>query len=603
MRFLPLFISLLLTVPLWGKQFVAGSGQQSGVTMVTTITSPTTSSTYSAGTTDSVAVAGTAVSDRNINSCSYTNSLGGSGTVQGNPTFSFTVALTVGTNVVTVTCTNAEGTTSVDILTITRTSSGGDVGNLWVDSNGGSCTYSATAGPYSDGAACVSLDAAVDSATTANGTTCGGVIIVKSGTYASQDITNYRSCGGGGWERVTTIRPENFDCELEAVPTAESDVHFSGGIDMDGENSVGAGYLRFCGLTLDVSNVNNTNASGTVVDNSRWGWFIRGSRYIWLTRNVSGGAGFFLMGFDRGNVGSGNLRQTYNLFEACHETTDVCFNGKLDIVENALIEGNTFHTYRSLANCTGGPPIDCGHWELLFLNGTKNVTISKNRGYNYQHSAAFYVTCSGPDIAFTDGWCHENLLVENNWLESPHNNGAGDQTWGSPSERGEAAVGPGHCNSQSGSLGHYQNIVIRNNTVVGASGELMFDGLSAGITDCTVGAGAFLTGGLWIVGNIANRITNSIGCTDTNVTLDYNIGTIYSTNGSNPCGANRHNSTLATSILVNPTWGNAVQNARLLSASTIAQAFLPETYCADEDYDGDARPAGPCAAGAFESEP
>lgn len=476
-----------------------------------------------------------------------------------------------------------------------------DTANIWVDGNGGTCTYSASLATYVDAAACATLDAAVDAATTANGTNCGDVIVVKAGTYAGQTITNYRSCGGGGWERVTTVRPENYDCDAEGWPTAESAVVLTGGLDMDGENSTGAGYLKFCGLTFAVANVENINAEGTANDNSRYSYFVRGSRYIWIQRNVMGGFGFFLNGFNLGNTGSGNLRVTNNLIEECHEANPECTNGKLDIIENALIEGNLFRNFRSLANCHYAPsPVDCGHWEFLFLNGTADVTIRRNRGYNYQHSAAFYVTCSGPDIA-TVGNCHRNLTIENNITESPHNNSPGEQDWGQPSERGEAAIGLGHCEGHGGT--DYTNVIVRHNTVFGAAGAVMFDGSTG--SGCNVGAGAFGVGGVWYIGNLANQVYNSNGCSHTNVTFDYNVGTIYPTLGNNPCGSSEVNGTDRESIIVDGTWGNASQDAALVSGSTVAQALVPEEYCPPDDFWGNARPAGDCAAGALEfgSEP
>jgi hypothetical protein len=59
--------------------------------------------------------------------------------------------------------------------------------NIWVDSNGGTCTDSATLVVYSDSAACGSLDAAND--------TCenGDIVYVKTNAYPSQDITGSNS--------------------------------------------------------------------------------------------------------------------------------------------------------------------------------------------------------------------------------------------------------------------------------------------------------------------------------------------------------------------------------------------------------------------------
>lgn len=69
--------------------------------------------------------------------------------------------------------------------------------NLWVDTNGGSCTRQATGAPYDDGAACGSLDAAWDAAQ------AGDRIQVKAGTYGKpQNITGEKAS-------ETTISGEN----------------------------------------------------------------------------------------------------------------------------------------------------------------------------------------------------------------------------------------------------------------------------------------------------------------------------------------------------------------------------------------------------------
>jgi chitodextrinase/uncharacterized membrane protein YgcG len=56
--------------------------------------------------------------------------------------------------------------------------------NLWVDTNGGSCTRQATAGAYADAQACATLNAAYQAAG------AGDVILVRGGTYSSQTISD-----------------------------------------------------------------------------------------------------------------------------------------------------------------------------------------------------------------------------------------------------------------------------------------------------------------------------------------------------------------------------------------------------------------------------
>ncbi len=87
------------------------------------ITSPTSSSTYDAGTSASLNISGTAASNRSVSACTWSNNLGGSGSTTGTTTWSITgVALTVGSNVITITCTNSDGVTANDVITVTRSS-------------------------------------------------------------------------------------------------------------------------------------------------------------------------------------------------------------------------------------------------------------------------------------------------------------------------------------------------------------------------------------------------------------------------------------------------------------------------------------------------
>lgn len=92
-----------------------------GANVVVTITSPSSSATYDAGTSATVTVSGIAVSDSRITGCTWTNSLGGSGTATGTTTWTISgLALTDGANVVTVACAAEGGASGVDVITITR---------------------------------------------------------------------------------------------------------------------------------------------------------------------------------------------------------------------------------------------------------------------------------------------------------------------------------------------------------------------------------------------------------------------------------------------------------------------------------------------------
>jgi hypothetical protein len=78
----------------------------------------------------------------------------------------------------------------------------GDSANLWVDTNGGTCSRTSGAGAgYSDSAACSSLDAAQDAAS------AGDTVRIKAGTYGAQDITGAKASTVTyiGEDKATTI--------------------------------------------------------------------------------------------------------------------------------------------------------------------------------------------------------------------------------------------------------------------------------------------------------------------------------------------------------------------------------------------------------------
>ena len=93
------------------------------VAVTVMITGPTSNPTYDAGTSASVDLAGTASSLRGISPpCSWTNSFGGSGSTSGGISWTATVSLTVGTNVITVSCSESGGGKGSDTITVTRSS-------------------------------------------------------------------------------------------------------------------------------------------------------------------------------------------------------------------------------------------------------------------------------------------------------------------------------------------------------------------------------------------------------------------------------------------------------------------------------------------------
>ncbi len=234
--------------------------------------------------------------------------------------------------------------------------------------------------------------------------------------------------------------------------------------------------------------------------------------------------------------------------------SNVCGNNKQDVSTNVLIEGAYFHDLEYDASAPDA------HWECMYLNGGRNVTI---RGNRFERCAIFdlFVTISGPDAGAIG---HENLTIENNWF-APATNGLG-----SPS-RGWSSLSISWC--QNSSQPAYRNVKIRNNSF-GAEGGIQKD-LNA----------------------------DSAGCQWQNVSVTGNIGTYggcqngwsYAHNlwvGSSKCNASDAN------MASLPYVGLAGFNYHL-AAGTAAEGFVPGSFCSATDFDGQSR-ATPCDAGSDE---
>ncbi len=138
----------------------------------------------------------------------------------------------------------------------------------------------------------------------------------------------------------------------------------------------------------------------------------------------------------------------------CHAVwgqNNVCGNTKFDVTTNVLVDGATFHDYRFDETCFTVSGADC-HWECMYINGSKNVTI---RNSKFRQCAIFdiFATISGPDAAQLG---HDGLLIENNWFGAPYTESLGGGSPGRPS-----AVSLAWC--QNSSKG-YKNTTVRFNS-------------------------------------------------------------------------------------------------------------------------------------------
>jgi hypothetical protein len=143
---------------------------------------------------------------------------------------------------------------------------------------------------------------------------------------------------------------------------------------------------------------------------------------------------------------------------------NVCGNNKQDISTNVLIEGAYFH---DLEYDLSAPD---AHWECMYINAGRNVTI---RGNRFERCAIFdlFVTLSGPDARDMG---HENLTIENNWF-APATNG-----FGVPS-RGWSSLAVSWC--QNSSQPAYRNVLIQGNNFADGKAGIELD-LNADAAGC-----------------------------------------------------------------------------------------------------------------------
>lgn len=196
-----------------------------------TITAPTASATYDAGTASSIAVSGTASTLLGVQRCTWTNDLGGSGTTVGfTPTWAIaSVALTVGSNVVTVSCIDGASQVGVDVITITR--SGGTTNPIApVRMPSGTTTV-----PDPTFAA-VGVESGIPTRTRC--TTGTGTSVLPSSSTAAQintaitgcDANHYVELGTGTFNLTTGITFHRSNVTLKGQGANNTRLMFSGGV-------------------------------------------------------------------------------------------------------------------------------------------------------------------------------------------------------------------------------------------------------------------------------------------------------------------------------------------------------------------------------------
>ncbi|HEX5395376.1 MAG TPA: choice-of-anchor Q domain-containing protein [Candidatus Saccharimonadales bacterium] len=254
------------------------------------------------------------------------------------------------------------------------------VANLWVDTNGGSCSRQSAAGSYSDSTACASIDAAWDNCQP------GDVIVIKAGTYGAQTISGNKSspgCDVIGENTVTTgiLATNGAYLTLENITVDAGPNHNSGGWDA-GASNVTLKNVKLHGPYVSVSI--------TGVNNVKW------------------------LGGELGEAGKVGGKRSIN----CVTEGD----GEPVFMNNT--SGTVFDGVNFYPQDADTTPVSCStngfHLEMIRMDyGTVNTTIKNSTFHNGDHSntSSIFITSDSAGVNIP-----HDLTFANNFFGSADNN-------------------------------------------------------------------------------------------------------------------------------------------------------------------------------------
>lgn len=328
------------------------------------------------------------------------------------------------------------------------------LGNLWVDTNGGTCTRQSSAGAYVDAQACSSLNTAYAAAE------CSDVIRVKAGTYSSVTISETATGTGCGNNARMVMRPalgattmtcgvsgRTLDVEVVNIPWI--------GLGPFG-STTSPDNLTLMGFNtrLGISAFGDTN--NITIDCFDGGAFIIGA-----SDSADDSTNVRITGSDWGPCGSRSIigECSHSGDDSCNpvggeSALEFCSTGRTFIDDNfghmtdgIYIEDNIIHDFLIEPEI---PPQDPDHWECLFNGGANNLEVRRNWFYNCETNA---IANPGGDETL-GAW-----IFENNWFGN--------------AESGNAALKWGELNAPvSGTVLVRFNSFAPNN---GAGTETTFD--------------------------------------------------------------------------------------------------------------------------------
>jgi len=243
-----------------------------------------------------------------------------------------------------------------------KTGSAPTAANLWVDTNGGTCTRQSTPGAYVDAQACPSMAAAFSAASS------GDVVVMRNGTYAGQSIS--------GAAKTVTFHAQTYDSVLVGGLSVSA-----GGVTTHGIIAAGAGFSRG-DLTIDTPSSNSSNP--IVIDGFR-------------ARRISIGAASYVT-ISHGEFGN------YDTSQCSGECDGITlYNLPTDHI---TFKNNLIH---DVYDHTGGSVDIARHNDMmstLYTTGGSNLTFDGNVFYNGPDGGS-NIMSSGP---------LSNWTVQNNYF-------------------------------------------------------------------------------------------------------------------------------------------------------------------------------------------
>lgn len=420
--------------------------------------------------------------------------------------------------------------------------------NLWVDTNGGTCTRQSPAGSYSDAGACSSLTAAYNAASG------GDTINVRCGTYGAQTVPS-RSLGTS----VVTIHKDPGDSGCSRVT-------LTGGLDIT------TSYVSVGGFT----NVGPTSAEHSMEIGGS------GVNHVTLTdfatnwsKTGTGGTAISNITYSHGTIGPND--PSSGPTTPCETLPDPTTNSEQDglqfwsLVSNVTINDVLFDTIHNVDYDIGGVN-GCGaHTDAIQGFGYNHWLVENSRFKDDDTCIlAYSQSDSNPDQVDT-------ITVQNNVFT-----GSGAQN---------------HCvslgnNASTGSKCGADNLnnIIQNNTFFG--NVVGYD------IDVSCGTGSpdgIVRGNIFLDDSAANACTN--GGINIDVQWDYNV---FNNAGDASCYSTAHASHCGPSFAGG---GPTITAYDLSSSDTCAKntiASAAGTY-PSTDIHGTSRPQGANAdAGAME---